>query len=337
MEGQEMQQRDQSGVLDRLPFNLTQLLAFAMKKPRDPIAAIDSAIAQLRAMPQFAKKAYYSIPFSNKDGSKTIVEGPSIKAATALSGCWGNNVEGAFIGEETDDYIDVSGYFFDFETGKLTIRPLRVSKTYKTEKGEVKPWRKDMLDKQIAAGVSKAVRNADLNGLPAGMIAEYFAEAKRIVAKGGKVDTEPVTPEDIKGAMEGIFQAFERLTVERREVADYIARMPELDSEEAVVAHLQGVLNSIEDGQTTVDQVFTVGEAPITQPQATTVAKGAPEADRLAQRAAKPTLPPLPAKLRIMASNRQSICETCKKKILVGQNIGYDASIGRAHHREHFA
>lgn len=338
MEGQELATKDQSGVLDRLPFNLTQLLAFAMKKPRDPIRAIDNAIMQLRAMPQFAKKAYYSIPFKNRDGSESIVEGPSIKAATALTGCWGNNVEGAFIGEETDSYIDVSGYFFDYETGKLTIRPIRVSKTYKTNDGKVISWRKDMLDRQIAAGVSKAVRNADLNGLPAGLVAEYYAEAKRIVSKGGKVDPEPATPEEIKATMEGIFAAFEKYTVERPEVAAYITRHPELETEEGVVAHLQGLLTAIEDGETTIDKAFSASqEAPIGTPQAATGSRSPAGSGKAGQAASNAPKPPIPAGMREMASKRESKCETCKKDIAVAVKIVYDPQKGRAHHREHFA
>lgn len=336
MEGTELAHREQSGVLDRLPFNLTQLLAFAMKKPRDPLAAIENAIAQLRAAPTFAKKAYYSIPFKNKNGGTDMIEGPSIKAATALTGCWGNNVEGAFIGEETDSYIDVSGYFFDYETGKLTIRPIRVSKTYKAEGGKVIPWRKDMLDKQLAAGVSKAVRNADLNGLPAGMVAEYFAEAKRIVAKGGKVDDAAPTPEDIAGVMEGILAAFERLTVERKEVADYISRHPELENEEMVVTHLQGVLTALEDHATTVDEVFAVGEQPpIAQPQA--ASKATPSARKPPESGRSPAKPPVPQEGREMDSKREGPCLDCKDKIMVGQKIVYFAAKGRASHRAHFA
>jgi hypothetical protein len=305
----------QSGVLDRLPFNLTQLLAFAMQKPRNPIAALDNAVAQLRAAPQFASKAYYTIPFKKSDGTTEVVEGPSIKAATALTGCWGNNVEGGFMGEETPDYVDVSGYFFDYETGKLTIRPWRVSKTYRTRDGKTIPWRKDMLDKQIAAGVSKAIRNADLNGLPMGFVAEYYAEAKRIAARGGKAQpaAEPtVNVADIEKQIGKSIQAFEALGVEASEVQNYIGRHPELTNEEDVSAHLIGLLNALNEGLTTIDEVFTVPTEPIPEPQRT-------EPPPAAAKQEPPPAPPskeLPKdRRRMQARFASGTCSGCKGPI----------------------
>jgi len=327
-----VEKRDQSGVLDRLPFNLTQLLAFAMQKPRNPMRAMENAIGQLRAAPQFASKAYYSIPFKNKDGSTTNVEGPSIKAATALTGCWGNNVEGAFIGEETDDYVDVSGYYFDFETGKLTIRPMRVSKKFKTYEGKVIPWRKDMLDRQIAAGVSKAIRNADLNGLPAGYVAEYYAEAKRIAARGGKL-AEPAKPAQDAAAitveMERIVDAFDALGVVKQEITDYVSRHPELNNEEEVNAHLIGVLNAIGDGQATIEDVFTVPEQePITKPQPGKTSQTAPSAQKgPKERVINPNW-------KLMTSRIDGgSCEDCGGKIGKGASMYWDGKARRAHHK----
>jgi hypothetical protein len=280
MEGKELESRDSVNVLDRLPFNLTQLLAFATQKKRDQSQAMEDAIEQLRAMPQFASKAYYSIPFKkwvNGKQVEEIVEGPSIKAATALTGCWGNNIEGAFMGEETDDYVDVSGYFFDIETGKLTIRPWRVSKTYRGKDGKVQQWRYDMLQKQIMAGVSKAIRNADLNGLPAGYVAEYYAEAKRIAARGGKVqESEKQDPADdvkaISQQIENCISRFEEMGVGREDTIGYINRHRDLENEEMVAAHLIGLLNALEEGQVVLEDVFTAPQAsePIAEPQRTT-------------------------------------------------------------------
>ncbi len=192
-----------------------------------------------------------------------------------------------------------------------------------------------MLDKQIAAGVSKAVRNADLNGLPAGLVAEYYAEAKRIVAKGGKVDASPATPEDIAEVRERIFKTFETQQISRDEIVAYISRHPELETEEAVVAHLQGALNAIADNAMTVEEMFATGqEAPIAQPSATTKPAGAGKA---AQEAAKTQKPPVPAGTREMVSKRESKCDVCKKDVLISQKIVYDPNKGRATHREHYA
>lgn len=329
--GTELTQRnDQSGVLDRLPFNLTQLLGFAMGKPRNPEKALRDAIAQLRATPEFAKKAYYSIPFQNKDGSKTIVEGPSIKAATALTGCWGNNVEGAFVGEETEDYIDVSGYYFDFETGKLTIRPMRVSKTYKTQQGIVQKWRKDILDRQIAAGISKAIRNADLAGLPAGVVAAYYAEAKKIAANGGKVvEAEATDSAAMAAEWKRILDAFDSMGVVEKELEDYTSRHPGLNTPEEINAHFIGLLNAINEGQITIEEAFTVTEqAPIAEPKPGAAPKAAPSARNLPkERVISPSWAVMKSRMN------GGLCSDCGKEIDKGVDIYWDGKARKAHHK----
>lgn len=135
--------------------------------------------------------------------------------------------------------------------------------------------------------------------------------------------TEELTPANIAQIRERIFAAFETLTVERSEITEYVIRHPELDTEEAVVQHLQSILTALENGRTTVDAVFTVPEDG--------------NAPKISQDVQKTTLPPFPSHLRAMTSKRDSTCETCKKAIVVGQLIGYDGKIGRAHHRTHFA
>jgi hypothetical protein len=137
-----------------------------------------------------------------------------------------------------------------------------------------------------------------------------------------QVDT---TPADIAETREMIFKAFEAITVERAEIADYVARHPELETEEQVVEHLQDILKDIEQSKTTVDAVFAK-EA--TDPAGST---------KQANGGGKAALPPFPSNLRQMTSKRESKCQTCGKEILVGQEIGYDGKIGRAHHRSHFS
>ena len=309
--------------------------AMAVQRPRDVRDLTKRAIDELRAFPEFAKKAYYSIPFRDKETGETKpVEGPSIKAANALVRHWGNNASGFRVVGADEDRILVQGVFLDYETNMRRSAEMSVSRKFKSKKGETYSLDVRRLDMAIQAGGSKAVRNAILNALPAGLVEGYFAEAKRIVAKGGKVDEAPATPEDIAEVREKIFTAFATLTVERQEVVAYISRHPELETEEAVVAHLQGVLNAIEDGQTTVDEVFAIGqETPITQPQARTT----PVSGKPGQVATKPGLPAFPAGLKEMASKREGKCQTCGKEIALGEKIGYDPKIGRAHHRSHFA
>ena len=77
--------------------------AMATMKPRDEAKVYAGAVKELELAPQFAKTAWYSIPY--KDGEKTVfVEGPSITAAMALARRWG-----AWLARETGLPV----YFFD--------------------------------------------------------------------------------------------------------------------------------------------------------------------------------------------------------------------------------
>ena len=66
----------------------------ARQYPRDSKACLDEALQELQLVPEYACKAFYSIPYKDRSGGEekiVKVEGPSIKASQALSRIWGNN------------------------------------------------------------------------------------------------------------------------------------------------------------------------------------------------------------------------------------------------------
>lgn len=223
-------------------------MSMAVQKPRIVQNLANAALAELRAFPEFAKKSYYSIPYKNAEGGTTLVEGPSIKAANALVRHWGNNASGFRVVSVDEERILIQGVFLDYETNMRRTAEISVNRKFKTRDGKTIILDVKRLEMAIQAGGSKAVRNAILNALPAGLVEGYFAEAKRIVSKGGKSDPAPATPEDIAEVREGIFKAFEGMQISRDEIVSYIGRHPEMETEEAVVAHLQGALNAIAEG-----------------------------------------------------------------------------------------
>lgn len=313
------------------------LQAMAIQRPRDIVKLSNAAIAELRAFPEFAKKAYYVIPYKDRSsGEEKIIniEGPSIKAANALLRHWGNNSSGFRIVGSDDERVTIQGVFVDHETGMRRTAEISVSRMVRKRDGTYYALPADKLNIAIQAGGSKAVRNAALNAMPVGLVDSYFNEAKRIVGRGGNITEAPITPDEIKKAMERLFKAFESLKVSKEEVVAYIGRQVDFDSEEAVVVHLTGILNALIDGQTTVEVAFAVtGEGPIAEPQRAGASKMAP----VGQKPAQDALKPWPEHFRAMESKRESTCETCKKPIKIGQKIGYDANAGRGHHAEHFA
>lgn len=232
--------------------------SIAIQQPRDEEKVREGALKELELYPQFAAKAYYVIPY--KDGDKTVnVEGPSIKAAMALGRRWGNAANGARIISENDTRVQIEGVFLDYETNFRTVRPISVSKTAWSKKfGKVIPLRDDRLNMTIQAGASKAVRNAILNALPVGLVEEYTAAAKRIAAKGVQKKGEAVKP--IAERVKAMFAAFAKIGIEDKHVKAYLAEHHELETDEAMLAHMIGIYNAIEDGQAKIEEVFPTME-----------------------------------------------------------------------------
>lgn len=291
------------------------LQAMAIQRPRDVAQLTKSALAELRAFPVYADKMYYSIPYKDRSGGeeKTVmVEGPSIKAANALARQWGNNSCGFRIIGSDEERVNIQGVFIDHETGMRRTAEISVSRKARKRDGTYYSLPADRLNIAIQAGGSKAVRNAINNALPIGLVEGYFAEAKRIAARGGKMDAPLNSPTDvanITAQFEKSMNRLEALDVSREEVMAYVNRHPELSDEEAVSAHLVGLLNAIDEGQTTIEAVFTVPDGVIAEPQRTAAAVA---------KTPEPQKPPKKERKTIQSKFGGSKCSKCGKVINKG-------------------
>ena len=159
--------------------------------------------------------------------------------------------------DEVDDKILVEGVFVDFESNTRTLRTVPVSKSYIPKSTKIKtPLNNQRLMIAIAAGGSKAVRNAVLAALPAYLVDSYYKEAKRLA--GGGAPKGSKSGESVKELWSKMEAAFIRLGVDKQTLGDYIASSADLDGldEPSVLAHMRGIFNAIEDGQTTASAVF---------------------------------------------------------------------------------
>lgn len=292
------------------------LQAMAIQRPRDIEKLTKAALLELKAFPQYAGKMYYSIPYKDRSSGEektVLVEGPSIKAANALARNWGNNSKGWRMVGSDEERVNLQGVFIDHETGSRTTAEISVSRKARKRDGTYYVLPADRLNIAIQAGGSKAVRNAINNALPIGLVEGYFAEAKKIAARGGKIDvveSSAVDTANIAAQMEKSLVELERRGVERAEVSLYIQRHPELDTEEAVSAHLVGLLTALEEGQANIEEVFTAPEAPIAEPQRASAPAATPAP------AAKPKAAELPKdRQRTQAKFDGATCPLCKKQM----------------------
>jgi hypothetical protein len=225
----------------------------AHKYPRSIRKITDECTIALKEAPEFASKAYYSIPYKNSFGGTEMVEGPSIKAAMELARSWRNCVNAGQIVEDSEDRVLVQGMFWDFEANEGTLRQVSVpKKTWSKKMQRVIPVREDRLNIMIQAGISKAVRNAILASLPAYIVDGYFKFAKKQALltldqkKNGK---------KAESRLDRCVSKFKPLGVTKEQIQEYMAGSSR-ETEDEVFEDLLGIFTAIKDGQKKAEEVF---------------------------------------------------------------------------------
>jgi hypothetical protein len=236
---------------------LRMMMEGAWQNPRRLEKVQEDAYKELEIVPGLAARAYYSIPYNDKGGGKSMVEGPSIKAAMTLARNWHNCFnDGRVVDEDKSNYY-VNGIFFDLESNLTTIRQIKVSKFYKPKGSQgVVPRNADMMNLAVQAGISKAVRNAILASLPDWLVQGYFNKAKQLVINPPKAAGQEV--ESIQARIQkGKAIICKELKVTPEEMENYLTENGDCyEDDNALLTHLLGLYNGIKEGQTTVEAVF---------------------------------------------------------------------------------
>lgn len=125
---------------------------------------------------------FYSWPTKNKDGTKGVVEGPSVKCANAVARIFGNCSVKVRVFDMGATWIFYA-QFYDLETGFVLERPFQQRKGQNVGGGMDKDRAADIV---FQIGASKASRNVVCNALSE--FTDYaFAVAKeQLVEKVGK-------------------------------------------------------------------------------------------------------------------------------------------------------
>lgn len=233
------------------------LFAIAAQRPRNSAKVLARAKGELEIVKDEAKTCFYTIPYKNPDGGVTNVTGPSIKAAQILARLWGNNAVSGRIVEETEDHAIVEGVFIDAETAFYMKKQVRVSRFEKKRGGGTRRLDDQRWGTAIQAGVSKAVRNAILSGLPAWLSSQFNAHARAIAA--GLV----------KDKIPALIARFAELGVTREHIEKKIGCKIEAANPDQF-ADLVGFGQAIADGQAAAADIFEsmqpAGPPPETQP-----------------------------------------------------------------------
>lgn len=222
------------------------ITAVSCQVPRDLDLVEKRVLAECRWEPD---GLIYSWTARNSDGSRSGIEGPSIKMAMILARNWGNSATDVQVVSETESHWILKGVFYDFELGSTTPRLFRMRKPLKG-KGRFDLDRQEDIDFQIAQ--SKAIRNAVINAMPAGLVKIAMDAAKGNVKK--EVEKE-IQGGQLATAIQRVLAAFKKYEVPVEALEARIGKPKKAWGADEVTA-LRAIGTSIRDGVTTAEEEF---------------------------------------------------------------------------------
>jgi hypothetical protein len=192
---------------------------------------------------------YYEWEATNRDGSKGVISGISIKGANLVARLFGNcNIDMRAMPYNDTHEIHYAR-FVDLETGFSMTRSVKQRIATKAM-GRMDLDRTQDLTFQI--GQSKAARNVINNAL--GELCQELLEA----ARRSLVDFIEQTPENSKKVVTKIWALADKHKVVEKQMETYIGR-PMSEWLTRHIAKMYVTLNSIDNGDATVNDVFGTG------------------------------------------------------------------------------
>jgi len=242
----------------------------SLQHPRDEQLILKQVLGELRASPAFASKAFYRIPRNQRQEDNSIkqiwIEGVAIGGAMAIARRWRNSANGARVVEEGPEKITIEGVLMDYESNVKFSRYVVVSRHYKPRNSKTTvPYPPDLLLTQIAAGMSKAVRNAVKHAVPDFIVLQYLTEAKRLAGIEGprpKTNTDPAqqnrppVQKPLAVRFKELLEAFAGHSITYDQLAQFVKKDADSDMSEEDYINLLGLLNAIEEGTVSKETVF---------------------------------------------------------------------------------
>lgn len=217
---------------------IDKMISTAHHYPRDMTVFRRALVSTVTMDEATAQACIYSVP---RDGK--MIVGPSARFAEILAYHWGNNRQGGRIVGMDDEFVTGQGFFFDLEKNSAITYEIKRRITTKTGA----KFGADMIMTTGNAATSIAHRNAVLKGIPKAIWGMGFDRAKAVIAG----DFETLRDRRIK-----VMQAFGTAGATPEQVFGLlgVGGIDSITLEHMV--QLAGVLNSIRDGEESVDEIF---------------------------------------------------------------------------------
>ena len=221
--------------------------ALAAAYPRDYGAILADLKSQMEAYPTFADGAIYAKPVGKTDGVMKYAEGLSIRAAEALAVAFRyNRVSQSIEPHPHDpDKARVVCRFTDYQTGRVIENEVTVSPWYKDRRGEMKRHNADRFENVVVkAKAAICRRDTILQAVSPGLKSELQELAQRL--QGKRLSEEGQDKAIAAWAQKGVSQ---------EQLESFCGRTSANWTMKDVL-QLRHLWTAIEDGETTVEEVF---------------------------------------------------------------------------------
>lgn len=219
-------------------------IATAKAYPRDPVAAV----AEMQQLALFdeetAESCFYHLERKAKDGTMTIIEGPSIRLAEIAAAAWGNlRIATRIVGND-GRMVTVEAVAHDLQKNVASSK--QVARSIQNKYGQT--YSNDMQVMTINAASSLARRNAIYDVVPKVYVNKLVAECQEFV-KGKAAN-------GLRDRVQKVVKAFGKYGVTADMVCEKmgVATLDDIDAD--MVTRLIGIGNALKDGQTTVEEEF---------------------------------------------------------------------------------
>lgn len=222
--------------------NIDYQLAAAKKYPRDIQQSINNSIAMATMSMETAQSCSYALIREGKP-----IVGPSVHLARIIASCWGNIKTDAKVIQTTDKQVVSRGSCWDLETNVSSTFDISRSIIGKTGKR----FSNDVITATGNATNSIAYRNAVFAVVPRSVVDLVYQSALNMIT--GDLSDEC----KLKKKRTDVFNIFKsNYKIKEQEVLNLCGRqeLDQINTQE--LALLLGILQSLKDGDTTVNDLI---------------------------------------------------------------------------------
>ena len=221
-------------------------VATAHRFPRD-IEKCRANILALAAMDDtIAYNCFYHLERNDKDGNKSVIEGPSIRLAEIIAASWKNlRIAARIIGNDGKT-ITAQGVCHDLETN--VAYSVETKRSILTSKGYT--YSQDMQVVVGNAAAAIALRNAICKVVPAVLINSCIKSIQQKALEHIKQQGVGSQWTQWLGFMQGTYKLAEK------DILDYLGRKDGSEVTAKDIQKLAGAYNAIKEGTTTVEEAF---------------------------------------------------------------------------------